>query len=150
MAPHQELLIHSPPSLPPTLPDFLSLSCDANPLPPLPSFLLYIYFVAWLSVEWALWRITLPGCNPIKKGGKKEEGEKSRNWFLIFVRCCIFPQAPPIISEKTQPALSVIWFTPSKKGTQSSSGFRPREAWLARGNPIEGRTLCICLRFGNN
>lgn len=99
-----ELLIHSP------HPDFLSLSWDSNPLP-LALFFSLLHLLSGLHglrPEWALWRITLPRCNPIKK--------KSRNWFLIFVRCCISPH----LWEDTASIISHL-ITLSKNGYRTAA-----------------------------
>lgn len=79
-----------------------------NPLPLSLSFsppLFHIYFL--VCMKWALWRITLPRCNPIKK---------SRNWFLIFVRCCISPH----LWEHTASIISHL-ITLSKNGYRTAA-----------------------------
>lgn len=70
--------------------------------------------------------------------------KKSRNWFLIFVRCCVSPH----LWEHTGSIITHL-ITGVKMDTEQQQ-LQPAEAWVSHWNPIEGCTLCICLRFGNN
>lgn len=142
-----ELLIHSP------HPDFLSLSWDSTLQILSLSDTLYFIIFPPSSLPHLLSGLHVlpesehyeglpsPRCNPIKK---KKKGKKKQELISYLSKMLHFPSSLRTHSQHYQ-----SFDYPVKVDTEQQR-FQPPEAWLAHWNPIEGCTLCICLRFGNN